>query len=136
MSMTVQEALTIMQLYGQVVTRDLVKQAYRKLASKYHPDKNPEGLRQMQEVNVAYDYLTKIPESSLSGAYQKERVTPNKRPEPSEYHLFRIKGLIVSTDDFSCKIWVSGKTFRYKELLKKYGFRWCPDERAWWRYSY
>ena len=136
MRMTVQEALTIMQLYGQVVTRDLVKQAYRKLASKYHPDKNPDGLRHMQEVNVAYDYLSQLPESSLSGAYQKEKVQPKKAAEPPEYHLFRIMGLQVTEDDFSCKTWVSGKTFPYKEHLKQHGFRWCPDERAWWRYSY
>ena len=37
-----------------------VKQAYRKLAKKYHPDLNPgdeEAARHMQEINVAYDQI-------------------------------------------------------------------------------
>ena len=37
-----------------------IKQAYRKLAKKYHPDLNPgdeEAARHMQEINVAYDQL-------------------------------------------------------------------------------
>ena len=37
-----------------------IKQAYRKLAKKYHPDLNPgdeEAARRMQEINVAYDQI-------------------------------------------------------------------------------
>ena len=37
-----------------------VKQAYRRLAKKYHPDLNPgdaEAARKMQEVNEAYDRI-------------------------------------------------------------------------------
>ena len=37
-----------------------IKQAYRKLAKKYHPDRNPgdaEAARKMQEVNTAYDQI-------------------------------------------------------------------------------
>ena len=37
-----------------------IKQAYRRLAKKYHPDLNPgdqEAARRMQEVNAAYDAM-------------------------------------------------------------------------------
>lgn len=37
-----------------------IKQAYRKLAKKYHPDRNPgdtEAARKMQEVNAAYEQI-------------------------------------------------------------------------------
>lgn len=135
MRMTVQEALTIMQLQGQVVTRELVKTTYRKLASKYHPDKNPNGLRHMQDVNVAYEYLSKLPDVSLSGGYQKQKARYEEPKEPPEFRMFRMFGLLISKDDYELKVWVSGKTFPYKEHLKQYGFRWCPKQRAWWRMS-
>ena len=37
-----------------------IKQAYRRLAKKYHPDLNPgdkEAARRMQEVNAAYEQI-------------------------------------------------------------------------------
>ncbi len=55
-----------------------IKQAYRKLAKKYHPDRNPgdtEAARKMQEINSAYEQI-KNPEAyrrqtqnSSSGGY-------------------------------------------------------------------
>ena len=45
-----------------------VKQAYRRLARKYHPDRNPddpEAARKMQEVNAAYEQI-KNPEKAQS----------------------------------------------------------------------
>ena len=41
-------------------TDDEIKQAYRRLAKKYHPDRNPgdaEAARKMQEVNAAYEQI-------------------------------------------------------------------------------
>ena len=45
---------------------DEIKQAYRRLAKKYHPDRNPgdeEAARQMQRVNAAYEQI-KNPEKA------------------------------------------------------------------------
>lgn len=41
-------------------TDDEIKQAYRRLAKKYHPDRNPgdaEAAKKMQEVNAAYEQI-------------------------------------------------------------------------------
>ena len=52
-----------------------IKQAYRRLAKKYHPDLNPgdqEAARKMQEVNAAYEQI-KNPEKFRqpnAGGYQ------------------------------------------------------------------
>ena len=45
-------------------TDEEVKQAYRKLAKKYHPDANPgdeAAARKMQEINAAYDQIKNPP---------------------------------------------------------------------------
>ena len=46
-----------------------IKQAYRRLAKKYHPDLNPgdeEAAKKMQQVNAAYEQI-KNPEKASSG---------------------------------------------------------------------
>jgi len=46
-----------------------IKKAYRRLAKKYHPDRNPgdeEAARKMQEVNAAYEQI-KNPEKAQTG---------------------------------------------------------------------
>jgi molecular chaperone DnaJ len=50
-------------------TDEEIKQAYRRLAKKYHPDLNPgdeEAARKMQEINAAYEQI-KNPEKASRG---------------------------------------------------------------------
>ena len=49
-------------------TDDEIKRAYRQLAKKYHPDRNPgdaEAAKKMQQVNAAYEQI-KNPEKAQS----------------------------------------------------------------------
>ena len=56
-------------------TDEQIKQAYRKLAKKYHPDLNPgdpEAAKKMQQVNAAYEQIKnpeKYTSSRTSGGY-------------------------------------------------------------------
>jgi len=38
--------------------QSVVRRAYFKLAQKYHPDKNPEGREQFEQINYAYEFLS------------------------------------------------------------------------------
>lgn len=73
-------------------TKKQIKSAYRKLAFKYHPDRNNSAgaVRKFQELTEAYDYLIGHPEASLNDAksyeeqlagevYKKEREKMKQR---------------------------------------------------------
>lgn len=51
---------------------DEIKQAYRRLAKKYHPDLNPgdaDAAKKMQQVNAAYEQIKNPEKSSSTGGY-------------------------------------------------------------------
>lgn len=48
--MTPKDAAAILSIAGDITT-ELVKGAYRRAASKFHPDKNPAGTEMMKLVN-------------------------------------------------------------------------------------
>ena len=53
-------------------TDEEIKQAYRRLAKKYHPDLNPddkEAARKMQEVNAAYEQIKNPEKAQQAGGY-------------------------------------------------------------------
>ena len=56
--MKIYTALTVLGLIGTDITVDSIKKAYRKLALKYHTDKNPDGAEKFKEVNAAYRVAT------------------------------------------------------------------------------
>lgn len=57
---------------GPDASDEEIKQAYRRLAKKYHPDLNPgdqEAARKMQEVNAAYEQIKDPEKAANSGGY-------------------------------------------------------------------
>lgn len=66
-------------------TNDELKKAFRSLAKKYHPDRNPDdkdALRKFQEVNEAYEVLSK---EDTRKKYDNERANfKDKRSKETE----------------------------------------------------
>lgn len=71
-----------------------IKQAYRRLAKKYHPDRNPgdqEAARKMQEINAAYEQI-KNPDKSRAdpfGSYQQQSNAGQYRQAAFQYIRYR-----------------------------------------------
>ena len=118
MNTTIRGALSVLGLTGEMVTKDLIKTTYRRLAAQYHPDRNPQGALMMQQINVAYQYLCE----NFDGEVTKDHSD-----------IFTFRGMVIYRDRL--KTVVSGQTYNFKKTLKDCGFRWNPDKKVWWRHG-
>lgn len=65
--MTVTDALRALEIDDDTDWVDKVKKNYRRLAQKYHPDKNPAGRERFEEANKAYEFLCSRHSTESSG---------------------------------------------------------------------
>ncbi len=126
MKMTINTALEVLDITDQIVTRDQIKTSYRHLANRYHPDKNPNGLQEMQNINVAYDYLSKIPKNEFP-------LQNHSNDENYLRYLRNVYGLTIYRRNG--KIYVAGNSYPARNILKSWGFRWYKEKRVWWCYD-
>lgn len=112
MSMNIREALNILEIPANNTTKKIIKSNYRQLASKYHPDKNPNGLHRMQLINIAYNYLMSLEDNFLL-----------------PWSIATINGITIHKKDGKTRCF--GNTYDFKTILKKHGFRWNPQSKSW-----
>lgn len=134
--MNISEALNIFGLSGSITEQE-VKKTYRRLAIKYHPDKNPAGASMMQMINSAFDFL-KTNMAKVNGYSHDESEAYDYGDAVNDMlnKLFNLHadGLIVEV----CGnwIWVSGNTKQYSAQLGRkeggIGFFWSKNKSAWY----
>ncbi len=106
-----------------------IKQAYRRLAKKYHPDLNPgdqEAAKKMQEVNAAYDQI-KNPEK-----YQKQQSSGYGSYDYDPFGGYRQTYQQPSGDQYQQAAWQYIRYRRYREALNV--LESCQTKDARWYY--
>lgn len=125
--MNIHDAEKILNLTGEY-TPELVKAAYRKACSAYHPDRNPAGLEMMKLVNQAYDALR----DSTGTAKAAEQGDLSSYGEDIFNALSKIIHLGLDIEICGAWVWLHGDTKPHKEILKEAGFRWAPKKMLWY----
>ena len=133
--MKITEALGILEC--QEPSFEALKQAYRKLAMKYHPDRNPHGHEMMKLVNLAYEYaLEYVKEYGFWNNKQAEEAF--EAPSVAEYFM-EIFGKIGHFPDITIEacgtwLWISGATKQYTAQFKEAKLGYAPKKQMWyWR---
>lgn len=125
--MNINDALTILSIQGDY-TPEIIKQAYRKACSTYHPDRNPAGLEMMKLVNVAYEVL----KNETGTAKKQESEDLASYGEEIFKALSAIIHLGFDVEICGAWVWLHGDTRPHRELLKQSGFRWAPKKMLWY----
>lgn len=128
--MNVQEALNIFGLSGEVTEAD-IKKAFKRLAVKFHPDKNPLGAEMMKMINTANDFLM----SNLSKINEFKSLNLDDFYDYSE-EMIKVLNALSALNGIEFEVignwaWISGDTKTHKEALSALGCRWAPKKKKW-----
>jgi len=118
------DAAKILSLTGEI-NPEIVKAAYRKACTQYHPDKNPSGLEMMKAVNVAYSILKDVIETSLNTDAEY-----GDNLNDAINAVIILDGLIVEV--CGSWVWISGDTRPHKDAIKAAGYRWASKKKMWY----
>ena len=133
--MNFNDAANILGLTGDI-TRELVKAAYRRLASKFHPDKHPGNesnvTELMKAVNGAYEYFTAHDWTQNSYAHNNPASSNNDWAETLFDIIEKVRVLPeISIEVCGSWLWITGDTRAVKDILKTYGCKYASRKQAW-----
>ena len=127
--MNTNQALNILNLTGIVSKEELAK-AYKKMAIKYHPDRNPTGVEMMKVINSAYEFLKNLNLEEIKHTDEKNAYNYSENLEAVISEVLKMQG--VEIEVCGNWLWLSGNTKDYKEDLKKLGCFWANKKKKWY----
>lgn len=130
-SMNIQEALNVFGINSNGLSKDDLKSAYKKLALKYHPDRNPLGVELMKAVNAAFDLLMTHFDKISQYSSENDSNTYNYGEELEKVlkELNGMEGVVFEV--IGNWVWIDGETKKHKEALNKLGCKWASKKKKW-----
>jgi hypothetical protein len=121
--------IALFELTANSYTYADVKAIYRRLASKYHPDRAGGCTHKMQLINNALEQFAKY--FALHATLVIDSQSEANHTDLSLLDtLVKLAGVIVEVAGYW--IWVSGNTFEHKEILKNLGFKFSKTKKSWY----
>lgn len=127
--MNFQEALNVFGLTGEI-TEQTIKTAFKKLAIKYHPDRNPAGAEMMKMINAAYDFMCANLEKFAGYQHTDNAYDYGDLVNQVLNKLHMLDGLTLEI--LGNWIWISGNTKDNKEALKELGCLYAFKKKMWY----
>jgi hypothetical protein len=123
--MKIDDAAKILNLIGDV-TPEIIKAAYRKASSKYHPDKGG-STEMMQAVNQAYETL-----KDYTGALDGGDDNYSDALNDAINAIINLKGIDIEI--CGAWVWVTGDTKPHAKALGKNGagFFYASKKQSWY----
>lgn len=129
--MNLQQALNVFGLSGQLTEKD-VKAAFKKLALKFHPDRNPIGAEMMKAINAAYDVIMSNIDN-LNDYQSAGTENAYNYGEELEAVLSALKAMAgVEIEVTGNWIWITGETKPHKDQIKALGCFWSKNKLSWY----
>lgn len=126
-------------MFDGVTTMQELKQRYRELAKRFHPDLNPDaGDEAMQRINAQYDELAAtMARTTTQGKQATSKEERDARDIAQAYReiIVKIIGLAgLKIELCGTWLWVSGNTYAHRTVLKAAGLSWSAKKTMWyWR---
>lgn len=114
--------MEIKYFYGMNTIEEL-KQRFKELALKYHPDRKGGCEKVMREINKEYDYLKSRINSTSD--------TENVRDEFREIIMKIINIPGIEIEICGTWIWIHGNTYPNKKKLRKAGCQYASKKKKW-----
>lgn len=127
--MKLTDALSTLGITGDYAP-ELIKAAYRKACSTYHPDRNPAGLEMMKLINQAYEAIKDATGTETEGSDNSEN--SSNYGEEINTALNAIMALGLDIEVCGAWVWLHGDTRPHRETIKAAGFKWAPKKALWY----
>jgi hypothetical protein len=122
--------------FKECKTLEDVKKAFRILAKLYHPDMKTGDTEKFKAINneyeEAFEYFKNDYNNKAENKNKQNKETPEEFREIINV-LIRLEGLEIEI--CGTWLWLSGNTYKYRDVIKSLKFKWSNSKKEWYFYN-